>query len=136
MKREALLTLLCAVLFIAVVVMALWGCGCKKKASKEGFTTKEAAPKEEPALSPQEEELFNDIQTGQLNDEDIQKMVESGKITEKMVEKFLAYLDTMAPGDEGKASAPATPTRTPKLPPAEEGFELEGFTGKAFASVK
>lgn len=136
MKRETFLTVLCAVLFAALVTFALFGCGCK--ATKEGFETEQAAT---PTLTAQEEELFQDIQSGNLNDTDIQKLVEDGKITEQMVEKFLQYLDKMPDPTEEDEPAPAKKTgikKEPVVPKAtgDEGFEVEAFTGSMFAPVR
>lgn len=138
MKREVVLTILCAVLFAALITFAMFGCGCTK--TKEGFQATEGEKsKETPSLTPQEEELFQDIQTGNLNDDDIQKLVESGKITEQMVEKFLQYLDNMpdpTETEEPGAAAKKSVKKAPIVPTSEEGFDIEAFTGTMYAPAK
>lgn len=141
MKREIIITFLCAFLLGALIALTMFGCKCNWKKTNETFTGDAEPEKFDGTLSPAEEELFKDIQTGQLNDQDIMKMVENGKITEKMVEKFLAYLDSMPDPDAGAASTkkpevavPASSSkRAPALPKQDEGFEVEAFTGGMYA---
>lgn len=143
MKRDLIIWLLIAVLLGMLVMFALWGCGCFGMKTKEGFedAAEEAQDTEVVApvsdLTPQEEELFKDIQSGSLDDSAIQKMIESGKITEQMVEKFLAYLDTQAPEAEVSTAAAAPASKKPAMPKQEEeGFDIEPFVGTVFASAK
>ena len=130
MNRIIVITALCAFLLGALFVFAFLGCSFRKP-TMESFED----ATDEGMLSPQEEELFNDIQKGDLNDQDIQKLVEDGKITEKMVEKFLTYLEnTPEPKDgDGKVSTAKKGPVSPKKV-EEEAFEVEPFTGNMFAS--
>lgn len=136
MKREVVLAILCAVLFATLILFAFFGCGCKK--FQEGFETETKS--DTPTLTDQEEELFKDIQSGSLNDGDIQKLVENGKITEEMVEKFLQYLDNM-PEPEGEEPVAKTAIKKGPVVPSkatipEDGFEVEGFAGTMYAPAR
>ena len=48
-------------------------------------------------LSDSETKLFNQLKMNDLNDENINKLIDAGVITEKLVEKFLAYVDSLPP---------------------------------------
>lgn len=48
-------------------------------------------------LSDSETKLFNQLKMNDLNDENINKLIDTGVITEKLVEKFLAYVDSLPP---------------------------------------
>jgi hypothetical protein len=146
MNRTFVLSVIIAILLGILVAFAVIGCRCKMAA--EGFEgdvkVETDKPLEEEAaikMDGEEEELFKDIQDGTLNDDDIQKLVDSGKITEKMVEKFLTFLDNLPsdPADSqsppaGKAKAKSKAAILPKE--TEEGFEVEGFTGSMFARAR
>lgn len=48
-------------------------------------------------LTDSESKLFNQLKMNDLNDENINKLIDAGVITEKLVEKFLAYVDSLPP---------------------------------------
>lgn len=137
--REVALIVLCVVLLAVLVYLTFWGCKkCVGDAHKEKF-----ANPDDKTLTKKEEELFEDIRKGKIDDAEIQKLIDGGKITEKMIEKFLANLelkDITFDDDEdtkgkkaasaslpAKKPAEAAPSAPAKKVGGEEGFEIEGF---------
>lgn len=126
---------------LAILIMMTMISGCSFRVF-EGFEDgntaelkkeeKEEAsePVKKQPLTPMEKEMFENIRKGNITDQDIQKFISEGKLTEKMVEKFLENLDAMPlPGAKTTTTPPAKPARAP-----EEGFDIEGFTGSQFAT--
>lgn len=140
MQKNVVVTILSIVLLVLVLVSIGYGCSFKFEGFEDGHEDEEekkpaapAAPaRTEPsALTPKEKEMFENIKNGTLTDKDIQTFIAEGKLTEKMVEKFLEHID-----------APVLPTPTPKkseaAPPkkpvvVEEDFDVEGFSGSMYA---
>lgn len=46
-------------------------------------------------LTDSEQKLFNQLKMNDLDDGNLNKLIDAGVITEKLVEKFLAYVDTL-----------------------------------------
>lgn len=99
----------------------------------EGFEgsadLKDLNPKVE--LTPTETELFENLVNNAIDDASIKKMIESGQLTDKVVEKFLSKLNIDIPEDfEDKEKDDGEGFAEEK---EEEGFEedkdVEGFTG-------
>lgn len=134
MKRETVLMIFCGVLLLALVLLAVFGCKCKCAAAPATTETFEVE-EEDVQLTPEEEEMFKNIQTGTLNDQDIQQMVESGKITEKMVEKFLSYLDKVPEKGSTHAKQPVKKVGRAVVigKPETFGEDIEPFTGDMYA---
>lgn len=99
-SRETILLIICVVLFLALIFMVVFGCRCTYA---EGFDT--GVPKEslkssdsdsgnEKQLTKHEQELFNDLKNNNLGDNHVQKLIDQGVLTEELVEKFLAKLDS------------------------------------------
>lgn len=143
-RREMFLVALCLALAAALFAVTYFGCRCKWEhfedaAPKVESTSKDAKVDKDMQLSPKEEELFADIQSGKIGDEDIQKLIDKGQITEKMVEKFLAKLDfggelASFVGTVAKDAQPAA-TSGPE-PEKDEGFEIEGFEAGSMSPAK
>lgn len=103
MKRTSILIIVSVVLIAAILAFTFFGCSCWAKVPKmsmEGFADK--PEKEKPVdpsapLTPQENELFEDLKNNRLNEEDIKTLVQNNVLNEKLVEKFL---DKLASSDE------------------------------------
>lgn len=137
MKTRIILIISLALATLLVIALVS---GCSFRVF-EGFEdTKDAAepenpevitpPKKEP-LTPLEKEMFENIRKGNITDEDIQKFISEGKLTEKMVERFLDNIDAI-PLPSVKPTTASGPKK-PVTPPEEKGFDIEGFTGSQFA---
>ena len=51
-------------------------------------------------LADNEAVIFNQLRLNNLTDENINNMIDSGVITEQLIEKFLAYVDSMPPPEK------------------------------------
>lgn len=99
--------MIAATSLIAVALMFFIGWTCNASTA-EGFQGDvddeeefEGSVVEQPDLTKSEQELFEDIKKGKLTDAEVQGMVEDGRLTEELVERFLAHLDAM-PGGKKK----------------------------------
>ena len=157
MKKNTVIVVLSLALVVFVIISASYGCSFnmfekfedvehedehddKKQAEKE--TAHPSKKAEATGLTPKEKEMFENIRNGNLTDEDIQKFISDGRLTEKMVEKFLEHIDAMPmppaeKDDEKNDAAPKKPVAKPAnksaAPEAEEGFDIEGFSGSMYA---
>ncbi len=104
MKRSSILIIVSVVLIAAILAFTFFGCSCWAKVgpkmSMEGFA--DAPSKDTPVdssapLTPQENELFEDLKNNRLNEEDIKTLVQNNVLNEKLVEKFL---DKLASSDD------------------------------------
>lgn len=107
MDQGALFAMIAATSLIAVALMFFIGWTCNASTA-EGFQGDvddeeefEGSVVEQPDLTKSEQELFEDIKKGKLTDAEVQGMVEDGRLTEELVERFLAHLDAM-PGGKKK----------------------------------
>lgn len=55
----------------------------------------EGPPSEEPFLTKQEQELFDQITENKIPSNDLEKLIRAGVLTENMVEKFLNQMDKL-----------------------------------------
>lgn len=128
MFRVVALIVLVAVIFFVVT----YGCAFKDVESFENAKPKfESSPLDKVpsnVLTKDEKDLFDDLKSNRLKDEDIKGMVEGGQLTEKLIEKFLANLAVPPPSQ--------TPTPTIAAPGVEENKKkenVEAFTGSMWA---
>lgn len=149
MQKNVVITILTIALLVLVIVTIGYGCSFKMENFEDGaMETEDAEDTEEEvgqptkgkpvkapsALTPKEKEMFENIKNGTLTDEDIQKFIAEGKLTEKMVEKFLEHVDVPAlPSVPVKTDAAPTKTAEKPAPVVEEDFDVEGFSGAMFA---
>lgn len=98
---------------------------------------KSPIPKKEPLkLSDKEQTLFNDMLSNKLTDVNIQSLIQSGFLTENMIEKFLTKI-------QGDTTVPSALELNSAVPPDEAAIaivkkasasnipKLEGFTTNA-----
>ena len=58
---------------------------------------KEADESDKYKLTDSEAKLFNQLKNNDLNDKNLNKLIDSGVITEKLIEKFIEYVDNLPP---------------------------------------
>ena len=82
-------------------------------------------------LSTKEKQLFDAFLEKRITDEKIQELIESGILTEQLVEKFLSMIDDLPEGPP-LSHAPKTLNKT--TPAAQNNANLlEGFCGNNYA---
>jgi hypothetical protein len=135
MKRSILLFALVFMLVGALITFTVCGCRVPKLPFTEGFEDMDTEDKVEEAvqgkqgpMSTTEQEMFDDLFSGKLSDKEVHKLIEDGRLTEKLVEKFLNVLDNMPGGKDGEKDAKQA-VKKPMV--AEEDLDLEPFTGDA-----
>jgi len=85
-----------------------------EKLSKMGLTDNEA-------------EIFHGLRTKNLTDESINNLIDSGVITEKLIEKFLAYVDSMPTSQEKMTVADFIKEDDHDVPLKEKFTNYTGF---------
>lgn len=122
MKNTGLLTIIAFVLLILILITVFADCKCVQEgfavakkidvapsgeptsgeteaataptvATPDNIESYENSSKE--VLTDTETQLLNSIRNKDLNDESINSLIDKGVITEKLIEKFLAYVDSM-----------------------------------------
>lgn len=91
----------------------------KDKDTEKATETKPASTVEK-TLNLNEMKLFDNLRENAYSLQDIKRMIREGEITEKMIEKFLARVETM----ENRASSGKRPE-----------VSIEGFSGNRYASA-
>lgn len=151
MQKNVVVTILSIVLLVLVLVTIGYGCSFKFEGFEDGHKAEDEEDEEdeeeekkpaaraspaspartEPtALTPKEKEMFENIKNGTLTDKDIQTFIAEGKLTEKMVEKFLEHIDAPVLPTPAKKSESAAPKKPAVV---EEDFDVEGFSGSMYA---
>lgn len=104
-KTAKTLLVVSAVLVISVFIFTTLGCSCKKLKVSEGFedaSTEVKEPEVVPVaadgvnstMNEKEKELFENLKENKFTDDEINKLVKSGVLTDQLVEKFLEKLQT------------------------------------------
>jgi hypothetical protein len=142
MQKNVVITILTIALLVLVLVTIGFGCSFKMEnfedsamEPEDAEEAEEVPPTKAPsALTPKEKEMFENIKNGTLTDEDIQKFIAEGKLTEKMVEKFLEHVEApVLPNAPVKPTTTSVKTAKKPAPVVEEEFDVEGFSGAMFA---
>lgn len=144
-----ILTVISVGLVVSILIFLIWGCVCRVPRIPffEGFKDAEDASKDDKessyfksdskrsALTPAEQELFEDLKSNKLKDSDINKLIQKGTLTEETIEKFLMALNVNntvqntikeASFDETKESKE---TKKVKKANDKDEIKIEGFVG-------
>jgi len=103
-KLIHLLLILCIVLLLLILFNLYRGCRKVEKfseAKKISNSVKSSEPNgneyyagPEAAFSKSELKLLEDIKNNRLNDSTLNTLIDSGQITEKLIERFIEYIDS------------------------------------------
>lgn len=82
-------------------------------------------------LTPKEQQLFNAFLEKRITDDKIQELIESGILTEQLVEKFLAMIDDLPEGPPVNHAPKKLQSTSPSA--QNDASLLEGFCGNNYA---
>lgn len=144
-EKKYLLIALSILLGLGVVILLFYSTRNIKEAFESSTSAKSKTPavvdkasdsaKEVLKLSSKEQTLLNDLLSNKLTDVNIQTLIQSGFLTESMIEKFLTQIQTNQSGETnvGALSPPtslALNTAVPKNDASiKDTMKVEKFTG-------
>lgn len=126
LTQDKVLLLIALLVISGLCVYIFFTCRCNVEKFENGDEEEEEfADSADADLNAKERQLFNDLKSGKLSDEEIQEFISNGELTEKMVEKFLQQIDTQGDDDDEDKPAAAKPAAN------AAAEEVEGFEGGA-----